>query len=139
MMMTPHVSKICSSAYMHPRDIDVGCVRPFLSQDTTERLKHAFVTYLNWTGTMRYFTASARATFKECVESNVVQPASSKQTAMTTSSGPFSSSTGCQLSIASSVQTPAPGLSLFEWPSPQRTILSHCERVPPEERCGQTP
>ena len=42
MTMTPHVSKICSSAYLYLRDI--GRIPPFLSQDTTKRLVPAFVT-----------------------------------------------------------------------------------------------
>ena len=40
--MSAHVSRICSVAYYHLRDI--GRIRPFLTVDTTERLVHAFVT-----------------------------------------------------------------------------------------------
>ena len=42
MTMSAHVSRICSMAYYHLRDI--GRIRPFLTVDTTERLVHAFVT-----------------------------------------------------------------------------------------------
>lgn len=41
MSMTAHVSHVCSSAYMHLRNI--SRIRPFLSQRTTEQLVHAFV------------------------------------------------------------------------------------------------
>ena len=40
--MSAHVSRICSAAYYHLRDIDR--IRPFLTVETTERLVHAFVT-----------------------------------------------------------------------------------------------
>ncbi len=42
MTMTAHVSRICSAAYYHLRDI--SRIRPFLTVDTTECLVHAFVT-----------------------------------------------------------------------------------------------
>ncbi len=41
MTMAAHVSRICSSAYMHLRNI--SRIRAFLSQKTTEQLVHAFV------------------------------------------------------------------------------------------------
>ena len=42
MSMSAHISRVCSSAYLHLRNI--SRIRPFLSQPTTEQLLHAFVT-----------------------------------------------------------------------------------------------
>ena len=47
--MTAHVNSICRSCYIHIRDI--GKIRPYLTQDATEKLVHAFISskldYLN--------------------------------------------------------------------------------------------
>ena len=42
MTMAAHISRVCSAAHLHLRNI--SRIRPFLSQTTTEQLVHAFVT-----------------------------------------------------------------------------------------------
>ena len=42
MTMAAHISRVCSAAHLHLRNISL--IRPLLSQTTTEQLIHAFVT-----------------------------------------------------------------------------------------------